>query len=394
MSSILQHILSVTVVIGVTFFVVAPTASAGKLSRLRDKTEEKEKQSRAPQPSRRPASRTKSAKRASTSARQPANNSHPRRAASNAPRPNSNRLPSIQHSTQRSHAGPSAARPRQIRSDSHKRSGGKLAEVSSRVHKSHAVAHRTHRTGEHTTHRHRSRGHVGYHHHRPRRSPLNLGLRIGTCAPTPSTYVYEEYYYDTPIVRAQTMEPLVMPEPYVVEEPVSPSNLPAPYCEPPVVGDEYVSPVETPVATMLKPWNVRVGIEFIGDTDGDVSQFGFDFLANATAGLGVDTDIRTLRERDAYFRDQLWLGDFNIVYELFPSEYIRPRVGIGVNWLADDYGGEAGLNLTIGADMKLLSRLTLTTEADFGTLGDADFFHANASVGTPADGKHRVVRGV
>jgi hypothetical protein len=115
--------------------------------------------------------------------------------------------------------------------------------------------------------------------------------------------------------------------------------------------------------------------------DDDLSQFGFDFLANATAGFGIDTDVRMLREHGVGFRDHLWLGDVNIVYELFPSEYVRPRVGVGVNWLADNYGGEAGLNLTVGADVQLLSRLTLTGEADFGTLGDSDFFHANATVG-------------
>ncbi len=132
---------------------------------------------------------------------------------------------------------------------------------------------------------------------------------------------------------------------------------------------------------MLKPWNVRLGIEYVGDTDDNLFQFGFDFLANATAGFGVDTDIRMLREHGVDFRDHLWLGDVNIVYELFPSEYVRPRVGIGVNWLADSYGSEAGLNLTVGADVQLLSRLSLTGEADFGTLGDSDFFHANATVG-------------
>ncbi|MCA9212264.1 MAG: hypothetical protein KDB27_04300 [Planctomycetales bacterium] len=292
--------------------------------------------------------------------------------------------------------------PKQQKSKSQQKQpspGGTLTKISSQVRKDHAPPQQSpshsradERNGTRNVRSYRP--HDDYvHGHGYRRSPLRLGVHLGsafgpTYYPTPTSYtVYEQYYAD-PIVRGQTDDSILMSESYVVQEPVSPAVQPPiptpiveqPYVEPPVV-EQAITPIETPISTMLKPWNVRLGIEYVGDTAGDVSQFGFDFLANATGAFGIDTDIRMLREHGDDYRDHLWLGDFNIVYELFPSEYVRPRVGIGVNWLADNIGGEAGLNLTVGADFKLLSRLTMTTEADFGSLGDSDFFHANATIG-------------
>ncbi len=131
---------------------------------------------------------------------------------------------------------------------------------------------------------------------------------------------------------------------------------------------------------ILPPWHTRFGIEYGSDVD-DLSRFGFGLLANHTGSIGIDTGFRLHREHGADFRDHLWLGDFNIVYELFPTQYIRPRAGVGVNWLADSYGAEMGLNMTVGADVFLGPAWTLTGELDFGTLGDADFFHGNVAAG-------------
>ncbi len=403
MSSTTRLIITVSIVVGVTGAIAVPQASAGKLSRVRDKTDKTDKQKQekserksAPQPTAKPVPRN------STPQRSKPSKSAARKSSASSSN-SSRRGPTLSFS---SSSEGSRSRVASVRSKSDARqnatsapSEGKLAGISSNVRRNQPTVSRP--SGP--SHNHRPNAHrrnFAHHRHAPRRpgrSPLRMGLHFGsgfgtTYAPTPSSYVVEEYYYGDPIVRAQSTDVPYASGPYVPAEPVSPSNVyppapspEAPYVEPPVVVDEYAAPAETsintPIATMLKPWNVRLGIEYVGDTDGDVSQFGFDFLANATGGFGIDTDIRTLRENDGEYRDQLWLGDFNIVYELFPSEYIRPRVGVGLNWLADDYGGEAGLNLTVGADMKLMPQLMLTTEADFGTLGDSDFFHANATIG-------------
>ena len=113
---------------------------------------------------------------------------------------------------------------------------------------------------------------------------------------------------------------------------------------------------------------------------------GFGLLANATQGLGLDTGARLFRERGADIRDHLWIGDFNIVYELAVSELARTRAGIGFNFLSDAYGGEGGLNLTIGTDI-FAGPVTFTGEADFGTLGDADLFHGRVTAALRCTGQ-------
>lgn len=119
-----------------------------------------------------------------------------------------------------------------------------------------------------------------------------------------------------------------------------------------------------------------LGSDFDGITAG-----GAGFKFQAPRGLGLEGSVMTLRESGTNFRDNLWLGDLNLVGEIVNRPNVRGRIGIGFNWLADSWGSEAGLNLTAGADLKLTERLMVSLESDIGTLGDADFFHAriNAS---------------
>lgn len=124
---------------------------------------------------------------------------------------------------------------------------------------------------------------------------------------------------------------------------------------------------------VLPDFQVRFEIDYAGD-EADVDRSGFGLLLNATAGLGIDTGARIFRESSDDFRDHLWLGDFNIVYELFPNEFVRTRAGIGFNWLSDAYGSDAGLNLTLGTEL-FAGPIIFTGEVDMGTLGDADLFH-------------------
>ena len=124
---------------------------------------------------------------------------------------------------------------------------------------------------------------------------------------------------------------------------------------------------------VLPDFQVRFEIDYAGD-EADVDRSGFGLLLNATAGFGIDTGARIFRESSDDFRDHLWLGDFNIVYELFPNEFVRTRAGIGFNWLSDAYGSDAGLNLTLGTEL-FAGPIIFTGEVDMGTLGDADLFH-------------------
>ena len=155
---------------------------------------------------------------------------------------------------------------------------------------------------------------------------------------------------------------------------------PAPSIKQVILEPPMVETIPAHDITFAAPWQFRFGAEF-GTNTNEISQVGFDFLANRHAGFGIDTELKLFQERDGNYRDHLWVGDFNIVYELFPTDRVRPRAGIGVNWLADHEGYEAGLNLTLGADLKLTEHFMLSGETDFGTLGNADNFHGRVTVG-------------
>ena len=197
---------------------------------------------------------------------------------------------------------------------------------------------------------------VGMHLHSPFRSPY-----VG---PIDSWSYQDVEYYDIVPVASEPPRVAQWDEPVVVEERLVQ----------PTIGNE-------PVASTIAPWNARLGLAYLGDVESTVNRLGIDMLANVTGSFGIDTDVTLLRESIGDISDWMWLGDFNIVYELFPSEVVRPRIGIGVNWLSDQYGSDGGLNITAGADWQLGPRLTMTAEADFGTIGAADYIHGNATIG-------------
>lgn len=142
-----------------------------------------------------------------------------------------------------------------------------------------------------------------------------------------------------------------------------------PVCE--ISTEEVVVPQDS--GGWLDPFQVRFEIDYASDED-DVDRMGFGLLMHATGGLGIETGVRLFREEAADFRDHLWIGDFNVVYELSATKYVRTRAGVGLNWLADRYGAAAGLNLTAGTDV-FAGPVTFSGELDFGTMGDADVLH-------------------
>ena len=127
-------------------------------------------------------------------------------------------------------------------------------------------------------------------------------------------------------------------------------------------------------------WGVR--LTAVGGTDFDgIAMGSFGLLLQIPGGLGIDTSVTMLRESGSDFRDHLHLGDVNLVYEPISTELFRMRIGAGVNWLGDAYGGDAGFNMTCGFDWKLTDRLLATGEFDFGSIGDTDLTRALLSLG-------------
>lgn len=217
---------------------------------------------------------------------------------------------------------------------------------------------------------------------RPNRGGANLGFFFDSSPRCePMTTIVEEYHYypNSPFAVAPvaTVQVPLSPAPVYEQPPVMPA-------EPQIFDscDQFASePTPTILAAQdpfLSDFNLRFEIDSAADED-DVNRTGFGLLFNATGGLGIDTGVRIFREHDADFRDHMWIGDFNVVYELLPTEFARTRAGIGFNWLADRYGSEGGLNLTVGSDL-FAGPLVFSGEVDLGTLGDADLLHGRVTV--------------
>ncbi|MEM7453712.1 MAG: hypothetical protein AAF456_05080 [Planctomycetota bacterium] len=259
-------------------------------------------------------------------------------------------------------------------------------------------------TGDH----HEDHGHRGQRSsRRQRRSSFGATFYPGNCGPayyptrfsnpciapapvqiyTPPCYepVFTQHVITRPVVVAPEPAPVVIvtkPAPVVVKEP-APMNVPAPAVE---IGQSYFDCTDD-----FSWWSARITAHYGNDFDG-IGQGGLSFLFQNPGGGGLDASVTMLRERGTGWRDHLWIGDANLVYEFTEGE-VRSRIGIGVNWLGDRYGGEAGLNLTGSMDWRLSDLTTFTGEVDFGSLADADFLHTRVSLSRAVSGNTELMVG-
>ncbi len=139
-------------------------------------------------------------------------------------------------------------------------------------------------------------------------------------------------------------------------------------------------PIVRPWENYFKTWSKRLSATYGSDFD-EIAQGYFGLLLQSPGGFGLDSSVMMLRENSATFRDHLWIGDVNLVYEVINSSDFRARIGVGINWLGDSYGGDSGANLTSGFDWQLSPKWILTGETDFGNLGDSDLFRGELSIG-------------
>ena len=126
-------------------------------------------------------------------------------------------------------------------------------------------------------------------------------------------------------------------------------------------------------------WFMR-GNAVAGGGSDDMTLAGVSLLAQIPGAIGLDLGVKTWRENSSAYRDHLWIGDANVVYEFANHQYFRARMGVGINWLSDQLGADSGLNLTAGVDVRLTERWVLAVEGDVGTLGAADFLHSQISL--------------
>lgn len=130
-----------------------------------------------------------------------------------------------------------------------------------------------------------------------------------------------------------------------------------------------------------KPWLGKLQFE-LGDGGDEVSRTGIAFSLEGDQGFGIDFDWDSYTEDlPADEHDELHLGQVNLMYRVAETDHALVRAGVGVGWLGDAYGTEAGLNLTMQADLLLTENWTASADLDFGTLGDADTLHASGTIG-------------
>lgn len=182
----------------------------------------------------------------------------------------------------------------------------------------------------------------------------------------PATQISEPIV--VPVAPKVPVEPLVQAEPMAL--PAKQPAVPAPVTTANVdlVGRDWFEYTDS------RFW-ASIGSDFDGLTVGTLA-----LAAQQARGLGLDLSVSTFRERGTSVRDNLWLGDVNVVYQLLRWQRMKIKMGAGVNWLGDRFGGEAGFNLTAEAELKLNHRWTLTGHGDLGSLGDADLYHGRVTL--------------
>lgn len=165
---------------------------------------------------------------------------------------------------------------------------------------------------------------------------------------------------------------------------------PAPAIEPiPIAGPRF-QPQDVVGTREVDDWTdsstVRLRAENGFRHDG-VKRLGFGLLICESQGLGLQTDWDFYTEDllDGT-SDELRVGDFNVVYEIFGSELVRWRVGLGLAWLDDATETNFGMTFTLGADLFPGQIFTVTGKIDIGNIGEAEMFHGR--IAASATWKH------
>lgn len=133
-------------------------------------------------------------------------------------------------------------------------------------------------------------------------------------------------------------------------------------------------------------WAGRFRVDYAADFD-DIERLGGHLLLSTASGWGLDSQLDFFTERlPAGARDELWLGDCNLVYRLGKSEGCQARVGVGFNWLDDPLDTDFGFNFTYGLDFFPADPWVVSASLDWGTLGHAGLFHFRTTVGAVVHG--------
>ncbi|MCA9176502.1 MAG: hypothetical protein KDB14_18570 [Planctomycetales bacterium] len=128
------------------------------------------------------------------------------------------------------------------------------------------------------------------------------------------------------------------------------------------------------------PWMARVRGEFGLDLD-NLDQVRLQWLVDTSSRIGVDGTITYRHESLAIGDDQAMTGDANLLFRFAQSPTVQMRSGIGINWFSDRTDADVGFNFTYSGDFFLAKPWVVSSEIDWGTLGDSSLFHFRGTVG-------------
>ncbi len=135
-----------------------------------------------------------------------------------------------------------------------------------------------------------------------------------------------------------------------------------------------------------RQWAARLDAEYVENCR-DPHAFGGHLLVSTSSRFGFAGSLARLEERLARGgRDQLWLGDANLVFRFAQSQRAEFRAGLGMNWLDDATQTDLGFNFTYGADFFPRKPWVVSSTLDWGTLGHAELFRFRATAGIVVHG--------
>lgn len=114
-------------------------------------------------------------------------------------------------------------------------------------------------------------------------------------------------------------------------------------------------------------------------SDRQVDTLRTRMLLESINRFGVDSEFAYLRQRPG--GNDLYLGDVNAIYRFSQHANMNGRIGIGLNYLADNSNWNSGFNFTYGGDIFLAKPLVLSADIDWGTLGSTNLFHGRTTLG-------------
>jgi hypothetical protein len=130
-----------------------------------------------------------------------------------------------------------------------------------------------------------------------------------------------------------------------------------------------------------RPFAVRLDMEY-ADTFNRLESVSGHLLVETAPRFGLAASLNHLEERlSGGGRDQLQIGDCNLVYRFAQSEWAEFRAGIGVNWMNDAQRTDLGFNFTYATDLYLQKPWMLSAGIDAGTLGCTGLFRFRTTAG-------------